>query len=441
MIIKEVLTGFLDAYLVRRDLEDAASFLSDNVVGLGIGVGQTALNREQLRSLMLEELRSVPGGFRYHIHDYYENRYREDLYGVYCRFCAASMAGSEAAFQARLTATASRSGDEWKFLQVHMSILPEERHRGEFSSIKYGRRAVGKLDMTGSRKLAEMMLSMLPGGILGVYLEDGFPLYLISDTMLGYLGYTYEELVEETGEEMQRIIAPEDWDRVQKAIYGGLEEMGGYDVQYRVICRNGSRMWIDGKGHAITTEDGRRAVISVMLDINENIRLQERLQREVMEDSLTGILNRKGAIAHIESYMRNKKPGSMFLLDIDNFKQLNDTYGHQTGDQVLILLASIMRSCSRERDVAARIGGDEFVLFLPGCVREEILKERADRICSEFRRAGSSYDRVELSVSIGIAVSDGTSGFDQLFKMADDQLYQAKKSGKGKFQYQNSVGI
>ncbi len=139
--------------------------------------------------------------------------------------------------------------------------------------------------------------------------------------------------------------------------------------------------------------------------------------------------------------MRNKKPGSMFLLDIDNFKQLNDTYGHQTGDQVLILLASIMRSCSRERDVAARIGGDEFVLFLPGCVREEILKERADRICSEFRRAGSSYDRVELSVSIGIAVSDGTSGFDQLFKMADDQLYQAKKSGKGKFQYQNSVGI
>ena len=69
------------------------------------------------------------------------------------------------------------------------------------------------------------------------------------------------------------------------------------------------------------------------------------------------------------------------------------------------------------------------------------LKTRADRICSDFKRAGALYSRVDLSVSIGIAVSDGSSGFDLLFKIADDQLYQAKKSGKGKFQYRDIAGI
>ena len=63
----------------------------------------------------------------------------------------------------------------------------------------------------------------------------------------------------------------------------------------------------------------------------------------------------------------------MLLMDIDNFKQLNDTYGHQAGDQVLILLARIMQKYSRKGDVAARIGGDEFILFLPGFTQEELL--------------------------------------------------------------------
>ena len=86
------------------------------------------------------------------------------------------------------------------------------------------------------------MLSMLPGGIMGGYLEEGFPLYIINDTMLEYLGYTYEELIAETDEKMQRIIAPEDWDRVQKTIYDSIRKTGGYDVQYRVIRKDGTRM-------------------------------------------------------------------------------------------------------------------------------------------------------------------------------------------------------
>ena len=101
--------------------------------------------------------------------------------------------------------------------------------------------------------------------------------------MLEYLGYTYEELIAETDEKMQRIIAPEDWDRVQKTIYDSIRKTGGYDVQYRVIRKDGTRMWVDDKGHEIITEDGRRAMISIMLDINETMRRQERLKQETMK--------------------------------------------------------------------------------------------------------------------------------------------------------------
>lgn len=434
MQIKHLLTQFLDSYLVERQLEKSLGFLSEHVMSLGTGVQEVALNKNELRDLMIHEFESIPGGFRYEISHYHEYAYAENVSGAYCSVLTTMEEdGVTLSFQTRLTMTAAKEGTEWKIINLHMSAPSDQQEGEEFFPIKYGREAVGKLDASASRKLVDLMLSMLPGGIMGGYLEDGFPLYIINDTMLDYLGYTYEELVEETDEKMQKVIAPEDWERVEKTIYESLAKTGEYNVQYRVIRKDGTRLWVDDKGHEITTEDGRRAMISIMLDINESIQLQERLKREAMEDSLTGIFNRKGAISRIEECLSCRQPGAILLMDIDNFKQLNDTYGHQTGDQVLILLADLLRSHSRKGDVVSRIGGDEFLLFLPGFTRQDLLEKRAEEICSSFREAGARYDKVALSISIGIAVSDGNSDFDHLFKEADDRLYAVKKSGKGSF--------
>ncbi len=437
MVVRDLLTQFFDAYLVKRNLEEALSFLSDQVVSLGTGAQEVALNKAELRELMIHEFESIPGGFRYEISQYHENFYTEDVCGVYCsvRTSMPDEEGMELSFQTRLTMNAVRMEGQWKIICLHMSAPSDQQEGEEFFPIQYGRQAVGKLDASASKKLVEIMLSMLPGGIMGGYLEPGFPLYIINDTMLNYLGYTYEELVEETGEQMQKVIAPEDWDRVEQTIYESIRKTGGYDVQYRIVRKDGTRLWVDDKGHEITTEDGRKAMISVMLDINDSVELQERLRQEAMEDALTGLLNRKGADTRMEELMAECLPGTLLLMDIDNFKQLNDTYGHPAGDRVLCLLAEIMRKNSRERDIVARVGGDEFILFLPGCTQEEVLRKRADRICSMFQAAGARYSQVELSVSIGIAVSSGEETFEQLIQIADERLYAVKKSGKGNFQY------
>lgn len=435
MMMKDLLTQFFDAYLVRRDLEASLAVLSENVISLGTGAHEVALNKSELRELMTHEFEAIPKGFHYEISQYCERKYREDLYGIYCTVLISmpDESGGEISFQTRFTMTAARCGNVWQAISLHMSAPSGQQEEGEFFPIKYGKRAIGKLNATAGKKLVELMLSMLPGGILGGYLEEGFPLYIINDTMLNYLGYTYEELIEETGEEIQKIIDPEDRDRVQKAIYRSAQGNGEYDIRYRVIRKDGTRLWVNDKGHIITTDDGRQAMVSVMLDINEGVRIHEKLRKEAREDPLTGILNRKGAISCIEEYMAKRQPGSIFLLDIDNFKQVNDTYGHQTGDQVLMLLADIIRRYSRSMDVAARIGGDEFLLFLPGCTRKDVLRRKADEICSDFRKAGEKYDKIKLSVSIGIAVTAGLNNFDHLFKAADDRLYAVKKSKKGGF--------
>ena len=434
-MLKQMLIDFFDAYLVQRDLERTLSYLSDEVISLGTGAQEVAVNQAELRALMMSEFEMLPDAFRYELHDYHEVRYTDTVGGVYCGVTTAMPTedGGELQFRTRLTMTAVKMGEGWKIINLHMSAPSDQQEEEEFFPIKYGHQAVGKLDVAASRKLVEIMLSMLPGGIMDAYLEKGFPLYIINDTMLQYLGYTYDELVEETGEQMEKIIDPEDWERLEREIYDGLEKNGEYDVQYRVIRKDGTRMWVNDKGHAIVTEDGRKAMISVMLDISDSIAVQEKLWQEAMRDALTGLLNRKGLEVYMNRLLGEGKSGAMLILDLDNFKQLNDTYGHQEGDNVLCALSEIIQSHARAEDVSARIGGDEFMLFLTGCTKADVISRRAEDICAAFKKVSAQYARVSLSVSIGISIGTGTQELAELLKRADDQLYEVKKSEKGHF--------
>lgn len=94
----------------------------------------------------------------------------------------------------------------------------------------------------------------------------------------------------------------------------------------------------------------------------------------------------------------------------------------------MILLANTLKECSRQEDIAARIGGDEFLLFLPDCTQNEVLAKRKETIRNRFREAGRKLNGIELSVSIGIAASHGEKELEQLIKEADDRLYEMKKS-------------
>jgi diguanylate cyclase (GGDEF)-like protein len=126
-------------------------------------------------------------------------------------------------------------------------------------------------------------------------------------------------------------------------------------------------------------------------------------------------------------------PYALLVLDIDNFKSINDRFGHQTGDQVIILAAQAAGTTLRKHDKVFRIGGEEFVCLLPDTTMQQA-HDAAERLRSAFREIANTVDgkAIGATISIGVAATDGLMTADQVFAEADAALYQAKTLGRNR---------
>lgn len=172
--------------------------------------------------------------------------------------------------------------------------------------------------------------------------------------------------------------------------------------------------------------------IGKAVDIHDSRMKLNALERLASHDALTGLLNHSYAKKRILERIKSR-PGASYALvifDLDHFKSANDTYGHSFGDQVLIHLAEKLRQCIRGGDIAARVGGDEFLIFLE-------YKDDVDAVISRiFQSLGGQFEQFPLSVSMGAALTDTVSSeYDQLFHAADAALYTVKRSGRGHYRF------
>jgi len=155
-----------------------------------------------------------------------------------------------------------------------------------------------------------------------------------------------------------------------------------------------------------------------------------------MTDPLTGLNNRRGFVDRLEALVGADAAGAqgaLFYIDLDNFKQVNDTHGHQAGDEALLEVAALLREQIRGGDLAARLGGDEFALFLCGIGRAAAERKAALLLKAAERLRGFSGDADHpLGLSLGVALYDPRTGeaLEALFRRADAAMYGAKRSGK-----------
>ena len=158
---------------------------------------------------------------------------------------------------------------------------------------------------------------------------------------------------------------------------------------------------------------------------------------ELEKDSLTGFLNRRSFEEKIEKFLRKPMSyGTFFMMDMDNFKSVNDTYGHLAGDELILIFADIIKNCVREQDFVCRVGGDEFAIFFPYLDKEKVIRKRADEIMSCFAKERERLGYSNCSVSIGIMTKYAKSNnmdYDNLYKCADNALYYVKNNGKDDF--------
>ncbi len=152
-------------------------------------------------------------------------------------------------------------------------------------------------------------------------------------------------------------------------------------------------------------------------------------------DPLTGLLNRGGGTAMIQDCLRRQMSGTFVIIDIDDFKHINDTYGHQKGDEVLQAVAAILQHSFKNTDIVMRMGGDEFIVYAVGMADENVVRYRLEKLVDSVGEVPAGGEGTEhVSISIGAAVNDGTyPNYEALYRTADKYLYETKSKGKNGF--------
>ncbi len=278
-----------------------------------------------------------------------------------------------------------------------------------------------------------MALCDLRPGRTGRYLR-------VNDALCEMLGYTRAELLECT---FRQITHPEDIDRDAAAIEGALSgALQTYRAEKRYLRKDGSLVWMAVQASVIRDADGTaRRFVAQYLDISERKQTEMRLVRQALHDPLTGLPNRLLLLERLERAVttarRHQRTGALLFCDLDDFKRVNDAFGHAAGDAALVTVADRLSEQVRAADTVARLGGDEFVVLL-----EDVTAERAvdlaarlgARICAPLR-----YGEHELSVtmSIGLVPVDATGlTAEELLHAADAAMYRAKRMGKNAYHLQ-----
>jgi len=248
-------------------------------------------------------------------------------------------------------------------------------------------------------------------------------------------GYTEEELLELS---LQDFLAP-DFSGVGMASFKKLKTEGRVDGDLMVRGKNGKNFWIN----LVATTIGPDRVLAYCQDITRRKQTEEEIQKMAYHDALTGLPNRKLfsdrlGIALAQA-RRDQKGIAAIILDLDNFKDVNDTFGHDVGDRLLQAAAERLSAALRKSDTVARLGGDEFVLILPDLKGTEDVDRVAQKIVDGFRNPFSiDTHQLIVTTSIGIAVypRDGISEV-LLLKHADIAMYQVKQAGRNGYRFFN----
>ncbi len=183
--------------------------------------------------------------------------------------------------------------------------------------------------------------------------------------------------------------------------------------------------------------NGQQAMTIVALDMSAVRDLYRKLELMTITDALTGLLNRRGFIQALEAAIaRNQRSGrlsALLYLDLDGFKQINDTFGHDRGDDALRWVSGQLQTCLRPYDRLARIGGDEFTVIIEGIESRDDVAAVADKL---VRQVAADQDNFRLGASIGIAcLPESGNSVEDIMRAADSAMYEAKHRGKGQFRF------
>ncbi len=243
-------------------------------------------------------------------------------------------------------------------------------------------------------------------------------------------------------EDFRAAIHPEDRERTDAALKHALIYSDDFRIEMRVLWPDGGTHWIASQGQIIRNPEGRAlTLIGVAMNITERKLAEQRIEHMAQHDSLTGLPNRvllkdriSQAVLHAN---RGRTPVAVLFIDLDRFKNINDSLGHEAGDRLLQTVAKRIRTCLREGDTVSRLGGDEFVIVLPEIHGAHDVSIVAAKVLETLSQPYHLHDHdLHVSASIGVAIfpEDGEDA-ETLMRNADAAMYHAKDSGRANYQF------
>ena len=214
---------------------------------------------------------------------------------------------------------------------------------------------------------------------------------------------------------------------------------GVVDGQFRLLHADGSDRHVDAIVSNLTADPAVAGLVFNTRDVTDRRRLEEQLERQAFFDSLTGLPNRavfRDRLQHALARAERTSEGiAVLLLDLDGFKVVNDSMGHDAGDELLVEVGRRIGACCRASDTVARLGGDEFAVLLEDAVSEVAALQLAARLQESLAAMFEIRGReVFIGASTGVALAAANAGPDDLIRNADTAMYAAKTAGKNRYE-------
>ena len=285
------------------------------------------------------------------------------------------------------------------------------------------------------REAEHRFTSLAASAPIGIFLSE-------AGMRLGYVNQQFVELcssdpVQLLGTGWLDAVLPDDLPRLYAA---GESVLGGTSTELavRVLDREGEQRWLNLRLAPIITPARAAGFIGTADDVTERRQWEEQITYQAHHDSLTGLINRRRLIELLSGFMTGNRQAdrqfAVLFLDLDGFKEVNDTFGHEAGDRVLIEVAQRMRRTAREGDLLARVSGDEFAIILRQVGSQADAEAAAAR---QLKGLVAPYrverQEVRLSASVGVAMAADSHTPESLMRAADQAMYAAKVSGPGQF--------
>jgi diguanylate cyclase (GGDEF)-like protein/PAS domain S-box-containing protein len=284
----------------------------------------------------------------------------------------------------------------------------------------------------GSR-LVQEVLDTTPNLLCLINVETDVYNY-VNHEFSDFFGVSCEEMLHLGPAFMRGRVFPPDLEIFTKHNLQLFENLSNDVIQseFRLIDWHGDPKWISFRSLVFQRNDlgETKLVLFVGQDITQFKENEERLRFLSIHDQLTSLYNRHYFEEEIIRLERGRHyPIGTIMADVDGLKNINDTYGHAAGDQLLIQTAAIFRSCFRAEDVVARVGGDEFSALLPGA-NEETLARVAGRINSRFADSVFTINGSPINISLGTAITEKGGSLYESLKAADQSMYSVKQGKK-----------